>query len=269
MNHKTAYFLSILDKFGWLGNWLFLFIALLECVPFAGSIFPGGTLIFIAGFFAGQGYFSFWNVLIFATLGALIGDYSGYMLGRWGGNWLRRKNIIKAEIIIKGENFFNKYGAPSIFWGRFIGATRAVVPFIAGSTRMKPWTFFSWNLAGAIGWALAHVILGYFSGNIVAVLIHKWSGRLSGIIIAILAIGIIYWLINKHHQSIWLYFLRTSQQFTKYIYSRVWFKKLNARYPVLGEFFLTNARQEKIFGSFLGTIILIILYVLVLIFDFI
>ncbi len=268
MNHKLDFFLLILGRFGWLGNWLFLFIALTECIPFVGGIFPGGTLIFIAGILAAQGYFHVGDVIVFALIGALVGDYSGYFLGRWGGNWFRRKNFIKEELITKGENFFNKYGAPSIFWGRFIGATRAIVPFVAGTTRLRPWVFFSWNLAGAIGWAFSHVLLGYFSGNIIAVIIKKWSGRLSLIIILGMAAFFIYWLIRKHHQNIWLYYIRLSQKFTIYLFSRRWFKKLALSYPVVAEFFQTRISQERIFGGFLATIILIALYILVLILDF-
>ncbi len=268
MDKKTQFFLSILERFGWLGNWLFLFIALTECVPFFGSIFPGGTLIFIAGVLAAQGYFNVWDVLIFAGIGALIGDYMGYSLGRWGGNWLRRKNIIKAELIKKGEDFFNHYGPPSIFWGRFIGATRAIVPFIAGSTRMNPWVFFGWNLAGSIGWAFSHVFLGYFSGNIIAIVIKKWSGRLSWILLIVLISLFLYWFIKKHHQHIGLMYLKLSLKFTNFLYSRTWFKKSATRQPVITEFFQNQISQEKIFGAFIASIILILLYFLVIILDF-
>ncbi len=259
--------MDILAKFGWLGNWLFLFIALIECIPFLGSVFPGGTLIFIAGFLAAHGYFNVYDVLIFATLGALIGDYSGYALGRWGGNWLRRKNIIKAELITKGETFFNKYGAPSIFWGRFIGAARAIVPFIAGSTRMRQRTFFFWNFLGAIGWAITHVTLGYFSGNIIALVIHKWSRGLGLIILGAALVFFIYWLIKKHHQNIWRYYMRSSQKFTEKLFSLRWFQKLTGNYPIAGEILGSGIRPEKIFGAFLISFILIILYILVLALD--
>ncbi len=259
----------LLNRFSWLGNGLFLAIALVECIPFLGSIIPGGTLIFIAGILSAQGYFNVWDVLIFATIGALIGDYSGYSLGRWGGNWLRRKNIIKKELITKGESFFNKYGAPSIFWGRFIGATRAIVPFIAGSTRLRPWTFFSWNLAGAIGWAFSHVFLGYFSGNIIAIVIRKWSGRLSIILIVALSAFLIYWLLRKKGQSIWDYFVKQSDRFTDKLFSFSIFKKIENRYPVTEEILQTRTSRERIFGGVLGAVILILLYVLVFILDLI
>ncbi len=267
MDKKLQFFLSVLAKFGWLGNWLFLFIALIECIPFVGSVIPGGTLIFIAGFLAAHGYFNVYDVFIFATLGAIIGDYSGYALGRWGGNWLRRKNIIKTELITKGEVFFHKYGAPSIFWGRFIGATRAIVPFIAGSSKMSQQSFFFWNFLGAIGWSLSHVVLGYFSGNIIATVIHKWSSRLAIILGLALVVFLIYLLIKKHHQNIWRYYVRTSEKFTEKLFSYRLVQKVTGYYPITGELFQTRISQEKIFGGFLISLILIILYLLVFVLD--
>jgi len=269
MHHGLNLFLSILGKFGWLGNWLFLLIALAECVPFVGSIFPGGTLIVVGGFFAGQGYFSAWNIMIYATIGAIIGDYSGYSLGRWGGDWLIRKQIIKPELIVQGETFFKKYGAPSIVWGRFIGATRAVVPFIAGSTKMKQRYFLFWNIIGAVVWSAAHVLLGYFSGNIIAIVIKKWSHRLSLILSITLVVAFFYWLIKKHHQNIWRYFKKQSARFTEALFASRWFKWLDERYPVISEFFQTRVSQERIFGGFLVAIILVILYILTIALDWI
>jgi len=269
MNINTDLFLSLLDKLGWMGNWLFLFIAAIECIPFIGAVIPGGTLIFVAGFLAAHGYFNVYDVLIFSTLGALLGDYSGYALGRWGGNWLRRNKIISAELITKGEEFFHKYGVPSIFWGRFIGAARAIVPFIAGSTRLKPKIFFFWNLIGAIGWAITHVLLGYFSGNIVAIVIHKWSHRLSIIVIIGLLVLFFYWLIKKHHQNIWRYYVRTSEILTNKLFVYSWFQKLTGQYPIAGELFQNQVNPLKVFSTFLASLILIILYSLVLILDLI
>jgi len=266
---QVTYFFNILAKFSWLGNWLFLSIAFIETIPVIGSIFPGGTLIFVGGILAGQGYFNVVDVFIFATIGALLGDAASYFLGRWGGNWVRRKQILKEETIIKSEKFFNKYGAPSIFWVRFSGATWATIAFISGSTRVKARVFFFWNLLGTIAWALTRVLLGYFSGNIIAVVIRKWTDRLGLILLVSIIVIFLYWLINKHHKNIKDRYIKASHNFTKKLFSLTWFKKITLRFPVISEFFKTKISQEKILGGFIGLIILIILYILVLILDLI
>jgi len=267
MEQKISFFVFIFAKFGWLGNWLFLFIALAECIPFVGSFFPGGTLIFIASFLAAHGYLKVQDIFIFATLGAIIGDYAGYLLGRWGRPWLEKKRIFKPELIVKGEDFFRKYGNPSIFWGRFFGPLRSVIPFTAGATGMKQSNFLLWNILGALGWAAFNIGLGYFSGNIIAILLRKWSRRL-GLVVALGAVLLlIYWLVKKHGQSAWQYFKLQSNCFANWLLRNNWFNRLDDNYPVVSEFFTDKKSQDKIFGLVLGLISLITLYLLTIILD--
>ncbi len=269
MNQETNYLLSILLKFSWLGGWIFLFIAMFECIPFIGYVFPGGTLIFMAGILAGHGYFNPIYILIFSTIGAFCGDLLMYFFGRWGGKIIREKNIIKEANIIRSENFFKKYGASSIFWTRFSGSTWATMPFISGSMKVKTRVFLFWNALGALGWSATRVLLGYFSGNIIAVIIRKWSDRLATILLVLAVIAFLYWFINKHHQNIWRWYVKLSQNFCNKLFSQSWFKKLLTKYPVIDEFIQTKISQEKILGGFIGIIILVLLYSLVLILDLI
>lgn len=271
MGHNFNFFISLVSRFDWLGNWLFLFISLAECVPFVGSVFPGGTLIYLAGFFAAQGYFKVGDVIIFATLGAIIGDYSGYVLGRWGGKYIEAKNIVKPKYMAKGRDFFVKYGAKSIFWGRFIGATRAFIPFIAGTAKMKQRTFFIWNIAGAIFWAVIHVLLGYFSGNIIAEIIRRWSHRLSFIVYLLLIAGAAYFIFDrltkKKRINLIADFEKGSEKFSDRVLEKKWFKKVDTKYPVAEEFLNNTKARETLFFwvSFLSA--LAVIYFLILVLD--
>lgn len=265
MPHKLSFFLVLFRNFGWLGNWLFLLIAFLECVPFVGSIFPGGTLISVGGFLAAQGYFNVWEIIIFSTGGALVGDYLGYSLGRWGRPSLESSGLIKPEMIKKGEEFFRKYGNKSVFWGRFLGPTRSIVPFTAGAAQMKQRTFLFWNILSGIGWALFNVGLGYFSGNIIAVILHRLSHRLGLTILILVIIGLIYWLIKKHGQRFSAYFRKESQLFMQRLLSGRWFSSLDTRYPLFSEFSQTDTVQEQLFALFLIALFLILVYILSLV----
>jgi undecaprenyl-diphosphatase len=267
MSNPAIYLSSTLIRSDYLGSWLFLIIAFIECAPILGSIFPGGTLIFIGGILAAQGDFNVAGLVIFAAIGAMTGDYLSYTLGRWGGKWVREKKIIKNETILKSELFFYKYGAPGIFWARITGSTWATMPFISGSMRVKRRIFLFWNCLGAIGWSLTRVLFGYFSGNIIAIVIKKWTNRLGVIILIALLVFTLYWFIKKHHENIWRWYVTASENFTKKLFSFGWFKKIMARYPVLDEFFKIKISQEKILGGFICLVILSILYILVLALD--
>ncbi len=267
MEQSVNFFLAIFGRFDWLGNWLFLFISLAECIPFLGAVFPGGTLISIGAFFAAQGVFNIWRLTLFAVIGAIIGDYIGYALGRWGSKWLEKKGIVKTAWLVKGEEFFRKYGTKSLLWGRFIGATRAVMPFIAGASKMKQRTFLLWNVLSTLLWATWNIGLGYFSGNLIAVIIEKWSHKL-GIGLSLLAVAVlIYLIIKKHGASYWQYFKHSSFAFVEKIAATPWFQALSLRQPAIPEIISVKKSQEKIFAGFLGLISLIIIYILVLVLD--
>lgn len=260
--------LSLLTKFAWLGNWLFFILAFIESAPFIGVIIPGATLIFVGGFLASQGYLNTWDIIIFASAGAICGDFFSYSLGRWGGDWIKAKKIINRSILKHGENFFKRYGDKSIFFGRFFGPIRAVIPFIAGLSRMRRKPFILWNVLSGIAWAILNVLLGHFSGTLVTSIFKKWSNRLSWTLILILAIAIIYFVIKKRGESIAAYFRTSSIYFTKRIHSYSWFQKFSARYPVINDFFQESKRaEEKLLGGVLTFSFLIFIYFLVIILD--
>ena len=267
MNPENHLFVAIMSRFAWLGNSLFFFIALVECIPLAGAFFPGGTLVTIGGFLAAQGYFNVWDVLIFSTVGAIIGDYTGFSLGRFGRDWLLKKKLLKPEFLTKGDAFFHKYGPMSIFWGRFIGAIRAIVPFIAGSSKMSQKSFLFWNVSGAIGWAIYNVGVGYFAGNLIASIIKKASHKLWLVLLVAVSLGVVYWIVKKHGQSLWEYFKRESFIFTDKLFAQSWYRALSRRYPITSEFFQNRVGREKIYGATMGFIILTTLYILALIGD--
>jgi undecaprenyl-diphosphatase len=76
-----------------------------------------------------------------------------------------------------------------------VGFARALVPFIAGSTRMKYRTFLLYNAMAAISWGVGTTLLGYFAGASWKV-VEKWIGR-GGMIIGLagilIVIGVIVW----------------------------------------------------------------------------
>ncbi len=267
MDKHLNLFLAIIGRFDWLGNWLFLLIALTECIPFVGAVFPGGTLITIGGFFAAQGVFNVWGLTIFAVIGAVIGDWGGYALGRWGGAWLEKKGIVRTAWLEKGQKFFQKYGTKSVLWGRFIGATRAVVPFIAGVSKMKQRTFFFWNIVSALIWAAWNIGIGYFSGSIIAAIIGKWSSKLGLGLSLLAAAALVYLMIKKHGRTYWQYFKYSSSVFIEKITAQPRFQTLNRQYPAVSEIVSREKSREKIFAGFLILMILIIFYALALVLD--
>ncbi|GIU87570.1 MAG: hypothetical protein KatS3mg009_2085 [Acidimicrobiia bacterium] len=60
-----------------------------------------------------------------------------------------------------------------MFVGRWVGALRAVVPFVAGTGRMRYRRFLAWDVPAAITWGAAVVGLGAAFGDDVVDLIEE------------------------------------------------------------------------------------------------
>ncbi len=259
---------NLLVNFAWLGNWLFFFLAFIESAPLIGVFLPGATLISVGGFLSSQGYLNVWDIIIFATIGAIIGDFFSYSIGRWGGDYIKRKSIINKTLLSHGEKFFQKYGNKSIFWGRFFGPIRAIIPFIAGISKMKRTPFIFWNILSAICWSFLNVFLGYFSGTLIINIFKKWSSKITFILLIFVIIYIFYWFVKKRGRSIKDSFRADSFLFVEYLNSKNWFNKLLSSYPFIADFFNESKyASEKLFGGTLIFSFLILTYILILILD--
>jgi len=184
------YLLPKIEHFQFLGYWVVLLVSLLESLAFVGLVVPGSTFIIFIGALSARGFWDLGDLIWFAAVGAILGDGISYFLGRKGKILFKEENrIFKAVYLEKGEAFFKRHGAKSLLLGRFIGPIRAVIPFIAGLSRMKPKQFYFWNVVSAILWASTILLLGYFFGHTWN-LVEVWSGRV-GIFLAIMLLFLI------------------------------------------------------------------------------
>ncbi len=255
--------------FAWLGPWFFFLGAMVEALPFIGTFLPGATIVTLGGFAAAQGYYSLGSVIAFSIIGAIIGDAISFYIGIHGGDLARRKQLINSGLLQKGEDFFLKYGNQSLFWGRFIGPIRSVMPFLAGLAKLKQSTFWLWNIVSGIAWGFFYVLLGYSSGNLVSVILSRWNHKLAWLIsLSVITLSLM-WL-NKHHgESIKQYFKNESARLAHTIEGMKLIERLEKRYPAFSELFVYKSAQLKLYFAFFGFIILIILTALTFIFDWI
>lgn len=189
----------LLDLIGRLGHWSYLVIfaaAALECAAFAGLLVPGETLVLASGFFAHAGVLQLDALIPAAALGAAAGDNIGYYLGRrLGRTWLLRhgRSIgLRQRRLAQAEAFFKRQGPKAVFIGRFIGFARALVPFVAGASRMGYGKFVLYDGLGAILWTIGFVTLGYVLGASWQ-LAEKWIGRAGLILGGVLLVVALIW----------------------------------------------------------------------------
>ena len=211
----------LVNLVGRLGHWGYLVIflgAMLESAAFLGLVVPGESLVIVAGFFAAQGLLDIGDLIVLVAIGAIIGDSIGYEMGSRMGrpaleHYGARFGLGKARIE-RAEAFFRRHGGKAVFLGRFVGFARALVPFLAGSSRMPYRKFFPYNALGAALWSPAFLLLGYFLGAGWKTA-ERWIGRASAIIGGIvLFIALLAWLWRwavRHEVEIkrhWAHFLQ-------------------------------------------------------------
>jgi membrane protein DedA with SNARE-associated domain len=179
----------LLDLVARLGSWSYLIIfaaAALECAAFAGLLVPGESLVLASGFFAHLGILDLAPVMVAAGLGAVAGDNIGYFLGsRLGREWLLRRGSrfgLRKRGLARVEQFFQRQGPKAVFFGRFVGFARALVPFVAGASEMPYRKFVVYDGVGAVLWTIGFVTLGYVVGASWQ-MAEQWISR-SGLVVA-------------------------------------------------------------------------------------
>jgi membrane-associated protein len=158
-----------LIEFG--GVLLILIIVYLETGFFLGLVLPGGDyLVFTAGLLCGTQYLDipFFILMLLMMTAAILGDYTGYMKGRWLGPKLFSKpdsRFFKREYLDKTRHYYEKYGVFSFIMGRFLPVVRTLIPILAGASGLKVGKFSYFNISGGIIWIGALTSLGYFLGE--------------------------------------------------------------------------------------------------------
>jgi undecaprenyl-diphosphatase len=143
-------------------------LAALEASAFVGLVIPGELALLTGGYLAYQGRASLAVMMVVAAVGAVVGDSVGYEIGRHFGERLRRSGLgqkVGADRWRRAESYLAERGGRAVFFGRFIGLLRALVPALAGVSRMPYRTFLAWNALGGVLWAPGFVFLGFVAGS--------------------------------------------------------------------------------------------------------
>jgi len=189
--------IPILQKLQNFGYLLVFFISFVESIAFIGLAIPGTIFNVFIGFLAGKGLFDIYDLFWFAVLGAICGDGLSFYLGKRAKKLFKPENrIFKSNYLFKGEEFFKKHGAKSVFLGRFIGPLRPIIPFVAGMFKMKTKKFIFWNILSALLWAFFYLALGYFFGQAWQI-IAAWSSRAGIFVLALIIFLLLFYLLKK------------------------------------------------------------------------
>lgn len=142
-------------------------VTFLESLVFIGAFVPATPILVMAGGLVASRVLDPVSVILWCSVGAILGDALSYGVGRRLGPKALRGGLLRRHRrkVARTRLFTRKHGAASIFIGRFFGPLRAFVPLTAGMLQMRRRTFQTANAASAVVWVPIALAPGYFAAK--------------------------------------------------------------------------------------------------------
>jgi membrane-associated protein len=174
-----------------------------EAAFFVGFVLPGETAVLLGGFLASRGHLDIVTLSALVVVSAILGDTVGYEVGKHVGPRVLRLGIFRRHEARLGraQDVLRRRGGPAVFLGRWTAFFRAVMPGMAGLSRMPYRVFLFWNALGGIAWGITFSLVGYFAGasyEKVASSIGKGAAVILGV--AVIS-GLVLWSIRRRRRE--------------------------------------------------------------------
>lgn len=205
-------------KTGWVASVLHWYDAHMNYYAVAGLMtlessfipFPSEVVIppavYVAANPESRGGMQIWLVVLFGTLGALLGALINYFLSMWLGrpivytfaeSKLGHFFRLSKEKVVKAENYFNDHGNVSTLVGRFIPVIRQLISIPAGLSKMNLGAFCFFTTIGALAWNCILALLGWLAYKAAdPSVIEKYSHQLSIIIVVLFAAAVAFLIVR-------------------------------------------------------------------------
>ena len=168
--HLPDHLVSLTSQYGTMTYAILAAIIFCETGLVVTPFLPGDSLLFAAGALCSvpDSGLSVWLMAMLLIGAAVLGDAVNYAVGAYMGpkvfsredsRWLNRKHLQRTH------EFYEKYGGKTIILARFVPIVRTFAPFVAGIGSMKYGRFMTYNVVGAVAWAVTCIFAGYFVGN--------------------------------------------------------------------------------------------------------
>ena len=167
--------LSIMEQFGYLG--VFLLIAIENIFP----PIPSEAVLLFGGFMTTYTNLNVVGMIIFATLGSLVGAIVLYYVGKILNKERLKKLVsgkvgkilrLKTEDIEKADKWFDEKGNKTVFFCRFIPIVRSLISIPAGMSEMPMPKFLIYTITGSTIWNTVLLVMGSIVGE-------NWENMLS------------------------------------------------------------------------------------------
>ena len=185
---------------------VYLLVGLLvfgEAAVFAGFVLPGETAVVLGGVLASRGEIDLPALVVLVVLCAIVGDSVGYEVGRhlgprvlaWGP--LRRHE----HRLGRARSFLRERGGSAVFLGRWTAFLRAVMPGLAGVSRMPYRRFLVWNAIGGLAWGTTFCLVGYLAGNSYEVVASRIGTGGALVTAGLVVVALVVWHVRRRRRE--------------------------------------------------------------------
>lgn len=126
---------------------------------------PTSLMMLSGGAFVASGDLALWQVIAGAWGGAIVGDQTGYLIGRYGGAPLVgriARTPARRAVLTRARALVDRRGGLGVFFSTWLFAPLGPwVNFIAGTTGLSWLRFSIWDVLGETIWVAVYVGLGY------------------------------------------------------------------------------------------------------------
>ena len=163
-----ALIITMMNKFGYLG--ILLLIAIENIFP----PIPSEVILGFGGFMTTYTNLNIIGVIIFSTVGSIIGAILLYLIGgilnkerlsKIVNGKIGKILFLKEEDIEKAYGWFDKKGYKTVFFCRFVPIVRSLISIPAGMSEMKMPKFLVYTTIGSLIWNTVLVVVGATLGE--------------------------------------------------------------------------------------------------------
>lgn len=174
-----------------------------EAAVFVGFVLPGETAVLLGGFLANQGRLGIVPLIVIVVVCAIVGDTVGYEVGKYLGPRVLRLGIFRKHQarLDNARDMLRRRGGPAVFLARWTAFFRAVMPGIAGLSRMRYPTFLSWNAIGGITWGVTFSLVGYYAGASYQKIASRIGVGAAVVVVVIVVAVVVVWRVRAHRRE--------------------------------------------------------------------
>lgn len=164
------------------------------CIPI-----PSEAIMLFAGFAVSKGELTLVGIIVAGVLGNLVGSWIAYAVGYYGRLDLLERNRlvhVSPRQLARADDWFERYGSATVFFGRMLPLVRTFVSLPAGVAKMPFWRFTALTAAGCVPFVTALALVGKAVGSNWETWRHN-LGYIDYLVVVLVVVGIVYWLVRR------------------------------------------------------------------------